>query len=104
MRRRMRGLSTPVAPRLACSGAASTLRILESANDSGLRFRALLSGGCAPRLEVARAYQAGGVEYSVTELPRYGVLRSSPAHPATIVRRAQAALSPWPPSADYCLR
>jgi hypothetical protein len=30
------------------------LRILESANGSGLRFRALLSGACAPRLVVAR--------------------------------------------------
>jgi hypothetical protein len=55
MRRRMRGLSTPVAPRLACSGAASTLHILACGNGPVLRFRAALAEGGAERLELARA-------------------------------------------------
>jgi hypothetical protein len=32
------------------------------------------------------------------------ILRSSPTHPATNARRAQAALSSWKLPADYCLR
>jgi hypothetical protein len=37
--------------------AASRLRILESVNGAELRFRALLSGECAPRLVVARGHR-----------------------------------------------
>jgi hypothetical protein len=35
--------------------AEGLLRILQNTNGSGLSFRALLSGDCAARLEVARA-------------------------------------------------
>jgi Mg-chelatase subunit ChlI-like protein len=49
------GRSRPGALLSAYSDVASTLRILQSTNGSELRFRALLSRGCAGRLEVARA-------------------------------------------------
>ena len=40
---------------LAYSGVASTLRILESVNGSELRFRALLTEGSHPRVQLHRA-------------------------------------------------
>src|SRR5215204_6590295 len=55
MRRRTRGRSRPGALRLAYSGAVSTLRILQNVKSSELRFRARLSEGRTPRLEVTRA-------------------------------------------------
>jgi DNA processing protein len=49
------GRSRPGALLSAYSDVASTLPILQSTNGSELRFRALLSRGCAARLEIARA-------------------------------------------------
>jgi hypothetical protein len=49
------GRSMPGALLSAYSDVASTLRILQSTNSFELRFRALLSQGRAPRLEVTSA-------------------------------------------------